>query len=66
MKEFCATAQTPPLTDMATTVLKTWINLEIFGLYYITNDYEQKLLERNTFLDYLCTYDTRPFRPVCY
>ena len=49
MKEFCATAQTPPLTDMATTVLKTWINLEIFGLYYITNDYEQKLLERNTF-----------------
>ena len=32
MKEFCATAQTPRLTDMATTVLKAWINLEIFIL----------------------------------
>ena len=32
MKEFCATAQTPLLTDMATIILKAWINLEIFIL----------------------------------
>ena len=32
MKEFSATAQTPRLTDIATTILKAWINLEIFIL----------------------------------